>query len=141
MAEFIGANNGMAGTVTGVEGEGEAQRIIVSASGISLRCRSRSSLEQGVAVIAYVRPENIVVLDDGDARTFDNVVDGKIDRVIFEGPSAQLRVDVGGREVRADVTGNQRLTLVQRHGQVRLGFNDVTVIANPAQVPAAPPPT
>jgi spermidine/putrescine transport system ATP-binding protein len=141
VAEFIGANNGMAGTVTGVEGEGEAQRIIVSASGISLRCRSRSSLEQGVAVIAYVRPENIVVLDDGDARTFDNVVDGKIDRVIFEGPSAQLRVDVGGREVRADVTGNQRLTLVQRHGQVRLGFNDVTVIANPAQVPAAPPPT
>ena len=92
-------------------------------------------------MIAYVRPENIVVLDDEDVRTFDNVVDGQIDRVIFEGPSAQLRVDVGGREVRADVTGNQRLTLVQRHGRVRLGFNDVTVIPNPAQLPPAPPPT
>jgi hypothetical protein len=92
-------------------------------------------------VIAYVRPENITVLDDVDTRTFDNVVDGTIDRVIFEGPSAQLRVDVGGREVRADVTGNQRLTLVQRHGRVRLGFDDVTVIPNPANVPPAPPPT
>jgi ABC-type Fe3+/spermidine/putrescine transport system ATPase subunit len=141
VAEFIGANNGLAGTVTGVEGEGDAERVIVSAPGISLRCRARTAIEQGAAVIAYVRPENIVVLDDGDIRTFDNVVDGEIDRVIFEGPSAQLRVDVGGREVRADVTGNQRLTLVQRHGRVRLGFNDVTVIPNPAQIPPAPPPT
>jgi ABC-type Fe3+/spermidine/putrescine transport system ATPase subunit len=140
VAEFIGANNGLSGTVTGIEGEGDSERVIGAASGLSLRCRARSSLAQGEAVIAYVRPENIVVLDDGDTRTFDNVVDGQIDRVIFEGPSAQLRVDVGGREVRADVTGNQRLTLVQRHGKVRLGFNDVTVIPNPAHLPSAPAP-
>ena len=37
------------------------------------------------------------------ARTYENIVEGKIDRVIFEGPTAQLRVDVGGRELRADV--------------------------------------
>ena len=141
VAEFIGANNGLAGTVTGVEGEGEAERVVVAAAGISLRCRAHASFSPGEAVIAYVRPENITVLDDADARTFDNVVDGTIDRVIFEGPSAQLRVDVGGREVRADVTGNQRLTLVQREGRVRLGFNDVTVIPNPGHLPAAPPPT
>jgi ABC-type Fe3+/spermidine/putrescine transport system ATPase subunit len=141
VAEFIGANNGLAGTVTAVEGEGDTERVIVSASGISLRCRARSTLVKGAAVIVYVRPENIVVLDDGDVRAFENVVDGEIDRVIFEGPSAQLRVDIGGREVRADVTGSQRLTLVQRHGRVRLGFNDVTVIPNPAHLPPSPPPT
>jgi len=48
--------------------------------------------------------------------------------VIFEGATAQLRVDVAGREVRADVSGIQRLTLIQRHGKVRLGFNEVTLI-------------
>jgi len=28
---------------------------------------------------------------------FDNVIEGTIDRVIFEGPTAQVRVDIGGR--------------------------------------------
>ena len=77
-------------------------------------------------MIAYLRPENIVVLDDGEAGTARNVVDGEIERVIFEGPTAQLRVDVGGRELRADVGGGQRLTLVDRPRRVRLGFDDVT---------------
>jgi len=53
------------------------------------------------------------------------------------GPGLGVEIDEDGfaeimarpwSEVRADVTGNQRLTLVQRHGKVRLGFNDVTVI-------------
>ena len=58
----------------------------------------------------------------------DNVVEGVIDRLIFEGATAQLRVDVGGRELRADVAGSQRLTLLQREGRVRLGFSEVTLI-------------
>ena len=56
-----------------------------------------------------------------------------IDRVIFEGATAQLRVDVGGRELRADVAGSQRLTLVERSGRVRLGFDDITLIAASAE--------
>jgi hypothetical protein len=85
-------------------------------------------LTVGQAVLAYVRPENVAVLGDADGDGYDNVVEGVIDRLIFEGATAQLRVDVGGRELRADVTGNQRLTLMQRQGRVRLGFNDVTLI-------------
>ena len=60
------------------------------------------------------------------------MVEGVIDRVIFEGPTAQLRVDVGGRELRVDVSGDQRLTLVQREGRVRLAFDHLTIIAAPA---------
>jgi hypothetical protein len=82
----------------------------------------------GDSVLVYLRPENVAVLNDGDARGYENVVEGVIDRVIFEGPTAQLRVDVGGREIRADVSGSERLTLVERHGRVRLGFNDLTLI-------------
>lgn len=84
--------------------------------------------KEGDTVLAYIRPENIIVLNDSEGAGYDNVVEGVIDRVIFEGATAQLRVDVSGREFRADVSGNQRLTLIQRHGKVRLGFNDVTLI-------------
>jgi ABC-type Fe3+/spermidine/putrescine transport system ATPase subunit len=130
VADFIGANNGFAGTVTAIQDgvDGDEQSVTLVASGMELRSKQLSELRVGQAVIAYVRPENIAVLGDGDAADFDNVVEGVIDRVIFEGPTAQLRVDVGGHELRADVSGNERLTLVQREGRVRLGFDDVTVI-------------
>jgi putative spermidine/putrescine transport system ATP-binding protein len=125
VAEFIGATNGFQGTVAAADGQ---DRVTVSADGLSLRCRSRDRLAVGDQVLVYLRPENVDVLNDGDTSGYDNVVEGVIDRVIFEGPTAQLRVDVGGREIRADVSGGERLTLVERHGRVRLGFNDLTLI-------------
>jgi putative spermidine/putrescine transport system ATP-binding protein len=136
VAEFIGANNGLAGRVTAVEGSGDDARMTVGAAGLTLRVPGHGRFAVGDPVLVYIRPENIDVLDASagrDGRTYDNVVEGVIDRVIFEGATAQLRVDVGGQEFRADVTGGQRLTLVQREGRVRLGFDDVTVIAAPDQ--------
>jgi len=70
----------------------------------------------------------VIVLGEAEGDGYDNVVEGVIDRLIFEGATAQLRVDVGGRELRADVAGSQRLTLLQREGRVRLGFSEVTLI-------------
>jgi ABC-type Fe3+/spermidine/putrescine transport system ATPase subunit len=139
VADFIGANNGFAGTVTAIQDgvDGDEQSVTLVASGMELRSKQLSELRVGQAVIAYVRPENIAVLSDGDAADFDNVVEGVIDRVIFEGPTAQLRVDVGGHELRADVSGNERLTLVQREGRVRLGFDDVTVIPTDSTMPGS----
>jgi putative spermidine/putrescine transport system ATP-binding protein len=128
VAEFIGANNGMAGTVTGVDDAGDESQVTFAADGLTLHSRGRPGLVVGQAVIAYVRPENVAVLGDADGDGYDNVIEGVIDRLIFEGATAQLRVDVGGRELRADVSGNQRLTLMQRHGRVRLGFSEVTLI-------------
>jgi ABC-type Fe3+/spermidine/putrescine transport system ATPase subunit len=139
VADFIGANNGFAGTVTAIQDgvDGDEQSVTLVASGMELRSKQLSELRVGQAVIAYVLPENIAVLGDGDAADFDNVVEGVIDRVIFEGPTAQLRVDVGGHELRADVSGNERLTLVQREGRVRLGFDDVTVIPTDSTMPGS----
>ena len=57
--------------------------------------------------------------------------------MIFEGPTAQLRVRVGGRELRVDVGGGRRLTLVDSGRRVRLGFDDLTVI-RPATTSDAP---
>jgi spermidine/putrescine transport system ATP-binding protein len=136
VAEFIGANNSLAATVLGTEGEGESACVLASVDGMTLRCHGRSEFSAGQAVLAYIRPENVVVLGESEGDGYENVLEGEIDRVIFEGPTAQMRVDVGGRVIRADIAGHQRLTVVQRQGRVRLGFNEVTLIAAPGKGPA-----
>jgi ABC-type Fe3+/spermidine/putrescine transport system ATPase subunit len=135
VAEFIGANNSLRGTVRAVERLEDGALVTVGDDILTLRCRTRGEFAVGDQVLAYVRPEDISVLDEGSMNGLRNIVEGQIDRVIFEGATAQVRVDVGGRELRADVTGNQRLTLVQREGRVRLGFDEVTLVpvaAHPA---------
>jgi hypothetical protein len=62
-------------------------------------------------------------------------VEGVINRLIFEGAMAKLHVNVGGREILADVSGSQRLTLIHRPGKVRLGLNDVILIPESKDVP------
>jgi putative spermidine/putrescine transport system ATP-binding protein len=131
VAEFVGSNNGFVATVTATEGSGESARTVVSSDGLTLRSRSGATFAPGLDVLVYVRPENIHVLTESEGAGYDNIVEGVIDRVVFEGPTAQLLVDLGGRLLRADIAGQQRLTLVQRHGRVRLGFNEVTLIAAP----------
>jgi ABC-type Fe3+/spermidine/putrescine transport system ATPase subunit len=128
VAEFIGANNSLVGKVTQVEAAGETTRVVVAAEGLTLYSNGHLALKEGDAVLAYIRPENIIILNDSEGKDFENIVEGVIDRVIFEGATAQLRVDIAGREFRADVSGSQRLTLIQRQGRVRLGFNEVTLI-------------
>jgi putative spermidine/putrescine transport system ATP-binding protein len=132
VAEFIGANNSLRGTVTEVRGEADDALLTVAAGGITLRWRAHEPFAVGDSVLAYIRPEDVAVLDEGELPGHDNVVEGIIDRVIFEGATAQLRVDVGGREVRADISGGQRMALVQREGRVRLAFDHLTIIAAPA---------
>jgi ABC-type Fe3+/spermidine/putrescine transport system ATPase subunit len=136
VAEFIGANNALPGKVTSREGSGESARTVVSAGAFTLRSASRADVDVGDDVLVYVRPENITVLNEGERGEFENVVEGTIERVIFEGPTAQMRVDVGGRELRADVSGGRRLTLIKGRGKVRLGFDDVTLIKAPKETEA-----
>jgi ABC-type Fe3+/spermidine/putrescine transport system ATPase subunit len=132
VAEFIGANNGLRGTITGRDGGGDDARWLIEASGRTIRGADRPGLAVGQTVVAYIRPEDIEIVDDAAPERYANVLEGTIDRVIFEGPIAQVRVDVDGRELRVDVSGNERLTLMRRDGRVRLGFDDVTVIPAPS---------
>jgi ABC-type Fe3+/spermidine/putrescine transport system ATPase subunit len=155
VAEFIGANNALPGTVSAVEpaaaptraderagaattaGEPAEHRFTIESGGLTLRCRSRLPVVMGDQVVAYLRPEDLEVVDEGDGAEYRNVVEGDIERVIFEGPTAQLRVRVDGRELRVDVGGDRRLVVGEGRGRVRLGFNDLTVI--PADSAAGEP--
>ena len=128
VAEFIGANNGMRGVITGRHGEGDDAPWVIDAGGRSIVGAARPGLSVGQAVVAYVRPEDIDILADGERDGYANVLAGTVDRVIFEGPVAQVRVDIGGQELRVDVSGSERLTLMRREGGVHLGFGAVSVI-------------
>jgi putative spermidine/putrescine transport system ATP-binding protein len=138
VAEFIGATNGFSGTVTGRDGDGDDARLVFTSDGLTLRCRFDPAIAIGTSVVAYIRPEDVRLLTDGDG-AFDNVIEGTIDRVIFEGPTAQVRVDIGGRDFRADVSGSERLTLYESKGRIRLGFDDVTLV--PIDETGPPTPT
>src|SRR5687767_3298538 len=63
VAEFIGANNGLAGRVTALDGGGDDARMTVVAAGLTLRVRSHGRFAVGEPVLVYIRPENIDVLD------------------------------------------------------------------------------
>jgi ABC-type Fe3+/spermidine/putrescine transport system ATPase subunit len=141
VAEFIGANNALPGTVTAIEpvatpttiDEPAEHRFTIESGELTLRCRSRLPVAMGDKVVAYLRPEDLAVVVDGDATEYRNVLEGDIERVIFEGPTAQLRIRVGGREMRVDVGGDRRLMVGEGRGRVRLGFNDLVVIPADSQ--------
>ena len=132
VAEFIGANNALPGTVVELvpaaqEVPSGEHRFRIRSGELTLSCRSRLPVTVGDSVVAYLRPEDLAVVDD-DGASYRNVVEGEVERVIFEGPTAQLRVRVAGREMRVDVGGSRRLTLTDADRRVRLGFDDLNVV-------------
>jgi ABC-type Fe3+/spermidine/putrescine transport system ATPase subunit len=129
VAEFIGANNRLVGQVASVEDD--LLTVKVSDS-LSLHCRKHTDLRVGEAVIAYIRPEDINVISPGAAQVAPplNMLEGVVTQVIFEGSTAQVLVDVAGQVLRVDVAGGERLQLLDHRGRVRLGFDNVTLIAD-----------
>jgi len=124
VAEFIGANNRLDGRI--LEG-GSGERTAVQAGALTLQCPMRPDLKAGDTVAAYIRPEDIAVLKNDD-HNYRNVFEGAVEQIIFEGSVAQLRVAVAGQTFRVDVSGTERLQLLNHRGQIQLGFNEVTLI-------------
>jgi ABC-type Fe3+/spermidine/putrescine transport system ATPase subunit len=141
VAEFIGANNVIPGVVESVgaagggaggesraDAAGAAVDITMRADDLVLRGRGRGDLAVGDRVVAYLRPEDITVLDEGAPTTRANLLEADVERVIFEGPTVQLRVRVGDRPLRVDVGGGRRLSIANNAGKLRLEFEDLTII-------------
>jgi ABC-type Fe3+/spermidine/putrescine transport system ATPase subunit len=124
VAEFIGANNRLEGQITALTGD----VTTVQTSGLAIHCPTRVGLKIGDAVVAYIRPEDIKVLNNGSSAAYRNVVEGAVEQIIFEGATAQLRVGVSGQILRVDIAGAERLKLLDHRGHIRLGFDEVTLI-------------
>jgi ABC-type Fe3+/spermidine/putrescine transport system ATPase subunit len=131
VASFVGDNNAIAGEIADVVAgaAGEPRLVDVRANGMRLRGVDPGNVRTGDRVLAFVRPENIDVLPDGPERDEPNLIRGRIEQIVFEGPTVRLVVDAGGTAIKATAGGLERLTLLdqeQRH--VWLHLQDVTVV-------------
>jgi ABC-type Fe3+/spermidine/putrescine transport system ATPase subunit len=132
VADFIGSNNALRGEVVTL-GQAEGERHVwVKSDELKIRARDHVGLKQGDAVLAYIRPENIRVLDDGvSPNQYLNTVEGQIEKIIFEGSTVHFDARVGATLLRVELAGTERLTILNREGaRVRLGFDEVTLIKN-----------
>jgi ABC-type Fe3+/spermidine/putrescine transport system ATPase subunit len=132
VAEFLGNNNCLQGVVTEshLDAEHGAETSVRVGAHTFSSVSSRVS-EPGTAMLAYLRPENISVLHDG-ANGARNMLDGVVERIIFDGSTVHLHVDTDVARLLVEVGGSSRLELMAGQGsRVRLGFDDLTLIPAP----------
>jgi spermidine/putrescine transport system ATP-binding protein len=87
VASFVGENNALQGTIK-ESGNGYAQ---VETSLGTIRCRNPHQFGQGDSVVAFVRPETIVI--NGHSNGRENVIDGTIASNSFEGAYTNIRLN------------------------------------------------
>jgi putative spermidine/putrescine transport system ATP-binding protein len=128
VAEFLGSNNCLRGVVGDVSGG----LVSVEVGGHTFISPGPRTTPPGTRVLAYLRPENISVMH-GAANGRRNLVDGVVERIVFDGSTIHLHVQTDVARLLVEVGGSERLELMAGAGsQVRLGFDDLTIIPEPA---------
>jgi ABC-type Fe3+/spermidine/putrescine transport system ATPase subunit len=139
VAGFVGDNNAISGEVVGLVGgaPGESGLVDVRAGTMQLRGLDPGNVRVGDKVLAFVRPENIEVIMNSGAAEEPNLVRGRIDQIVFEGPTVRLIVDADGVSIKATAGGLGRLTLLaQERRDVTLKLQVVTVVRDDPAIAA-----
>ena len=101
-----------------------------------LRGLDPGNVQPGERILAFVRPENIEVLQGGDTEE-PNTVRGRVEQIVFEGPTVRLVVDANGTAIKAIAGGLSRLTLLDKEQRdVILRLQEVTVVRDEPAVAA-----
>lgn len=138
VASFVGDNNAIPGEVIEVVPgpPGEPHHVEVLAGGMRLRGLDPGNVQPGERILAFVRPENIEVLQGGDTEE-PNTVRGRVEQIVFEGPTVRLVVDANGTAIKAIAGGLSRLTLLDKEQRdVILRLQEVTVVRDEPAVAA-----
>jgi ABC-type Fe3+/spermidine/putrescine transport system ATPase subunit len=130
VANFVGDNNALPGTVTAIEDSAEGGKTAtVSAIGATLQAPAAAALQTGDKVLAFVRPENIEILSDNADRDEPGIIEGKIDQIVFEGPTILMTIDAGGTPIKVIVGGVERLTLLDAtNRRLRLRLREISLV-------------
>ena len=100
-AEFIGSANFFQGSVVD-KAESGAVAEVETAHGV-LRCIGVEDQTKGETVMVAVRPENVRLSKEPSTASDVNVLNGRIDSVVFLGNTLDVQVDIDGVLVRAEV--------------------------------------
>jgi ABC-type Fe3+/spermidine/putrescine transport system ATPase subunit len=112
VANFVGDNNALRGTVSDVIAGGDGPAAVVATGGMRIPAENPGGLTTGEPAIVFIRPEHIAVLPDVAATGRDGEVTGTVEQIVFEGPMVRLLVDAGGTPLRVSVSGTERLDLL-----------------------------
>jgi spermidine/putrescine transport system ATP-binding protein len=95
VAGFIGQSNLFNAVVTEMRGNDVLARL---ASGEAVLLKSDQQMHPQSRIAFSVRPERLRIEKSGDAISRTNMLDGKIQHVIFMGSHSQVRVAVAGNQ-------------------------------------------
>ena len=115
VADFIGSTNFIRGT-WGAEGQ---QGRVETPLG-TLEARAATAVRQGEPVLVSVRPEDVHVHKQRPAGP--NVVEGRVESLMFVGESVDLRIVVNGEELRT-----------RQHPNVTLRQGDAVIVELPPE--------
>ena len=131
VADFIGINNMIDGTVGAVDAERGALRVDTPLG--ALAAFANGPLAPGERCVVCIRPENVAIDDAGDSPE-RNVVDGTIAFAAYLGSTLRYDVDLGDNIVfKADVRDPWHHRELAIGTPVRLAFVANTTLAIPAQ--------
>jgi ABC-type Fe3+/spermidine/putrescine transport system ATPase subunit len=129
VANFVGDNNALPGTVLEINGAGEERTALVKSAAATLSAFAPPGIGVGDRVLAMARPENVEILMDADGRDEPGVISGTVDQIVFEGPTVRLTVDADGTPIELMASGLERLALLNRESmRIRFRLQDVTLV-------------
>jgi spermidine/putrescine ABC transporter ATP-binding subunit len=130
VADFIGINNMIEGTVRSVESEGGA--LVVDTALGELRALPSVRLRAGDRCVACIRPENIAI--DGTGAVQGNALRGTIAFAAYLGNTLRYDVDLGsGITFKADVRDPWHHVPFAMGATVGLAFPGASTVAIPAE--------
>jgi iron(III) transport system ATP-binding protein len=130
VADFIGINNMIDGTVSAIEAGANRIRVATALGGLSTILDQR--LKAGDSCIVCVRPENAAV--DGDPAAEYNRVTGRISFAAYMGHTLRYDVDVGqGITLKADIRDPWHHEPLPMGSRVTVSFPVTGTVAIPAQ--------
>jgi putative spermidine/putrescine transport system ATP-binding protein len=120
VAQFIGENNRLPGTVAGMNGTGQC--IVQLDSGGIVHAKPVNVKGKGERTLLSIRPERVVI--DPPERALENTFEASIEELIYLGDHIRTRLKVGGDDdfiVKVPNNAQQKQAL-ERGQQTRIGW-------------------
>jgi ABC-type Fe3+/spermidine/putrescine transport system ATPase subunit len=128
VADFVGHNNFLPATIVGIGSDG---RLQVRCQGQEMLVASSDGLRVGDEALLCLRPDDLEPINPSERGRYEQVLTGRLDRVVFNGDMVRLDVDLGGQMIRVHATGPRRFTLLDRQPEtVLLGVGEASLVSH-----------
>jgi ABC-type Fe3+/spermidine/putrescine transport system ATPase subunit len=126
VADFVGHNNFLPASVIGVGNDG---RLQVRCQGQEMLVASADGLRVGDDALLCLRPDDLEPIEPAERHRYEQVLSGRLHRVVFNGDMVRLDVDIGGQTIRVHAIGPRRFAFLDRQPEkVLLGVGEASLV-------------